>query len=115
MKNTILALLVTLLLVALINLVANLGLIGATGSPDDSYEYKVLNSQQMDSVGFLAVAEEEGIDVSEEGEINFPKEMVDRIAKVNMLPRTIQEVEKDGDWTFVAVTGDDHYVFRRAK
>ncbi|MEX2579478.1 MAG: hypothetical protein WD342_10515 [Verrucomicrobiales bacterium] len=115
MKNTILALLVTLLLVALINLVANLGLIGATGPADDSYEYKVLNSQQMDSVGFVAVAEEEGIEVSEEGEINFPKEMVDKIAKVNMLPRTIQEVEKDGDWTFVSVTGDDHYIFRRAK
>lgn len=118
MKNTVIALLVLILLVAIVNLVASLGLIGGAGGAEasgDSYEYKVLNAQQMDSIGFKAVAAEEGIEVSEEGEINFPKEMVDKIAKVNMLPRTIQEVEKDGGWTFISVTADNHYVFRKAK
>ncbi|NLT71227.1 MAG: hypothetical protein GXX91_11110 [Verrucomicrobiaceae bacterium] len=116
MKNTIIALLTTILLVALANLFVGLGIFNsATPGTADAvvYEYQVLNAQQMDNIGFRAVAAEEGIEVSEEGEINFPKEMVDKIAKVAMLPRTIIEVEKDGDWTFVAVTGDNHYVFRR--
>lgn len=118
MKNTIIALLTTILLVVLANLLVGLGVF-QTAAPDTAdavvYEYQVLNAQQMDNIGFRAVAEEEGIEVSEEGEINFPKEMVDKIAKIAMLPRTIIEMEKDGGWTFVAVTGDNHYVFRRAK
>lgn len=118
MKNTVIALLVLILLIAIVNLVASFGLIGSStpaASDGEAYEYKVMNAQQMDSIGFKAVAAEEGIEVSEEGEINFPKEKVDKIAKVNMLPRTIQEVEKDGNWTFVSVTGDNHYIFRKAK
>ncbi len=119
MKNTIIALLSTILLVAIANLLVGLGVIGVIGattfSSGAAYEYQVLNAQQMDSIGFRAVAAEEGIAVTEEGEINFPKEMVDKIAKVAMLPRTIIEVEKDGGWEFVAATGDDHYVFRRGK
>lgn len=118
MKNTVIALLVLILLIAIVNLVATFGVFdggGNAAADGEAYEYKVMNAQQMDSIGFKAVAEEEGIEVSEEGEINFPKEMVDKIAKVNMLPRTIQEVEKDGGWTFVSVTNDNHYVFRKAK
>lgn len=117
MKNTVIALLVAILVVVVVNLLASLGIIGGGGAAASggSFEYQALNAQQMDAMGFRAVAEEEGIDVSEEGEINFPKEMVDKIAKVNMLPRTILEVEKDGGWSFVAVTGDNHYLFRRAK
>lgn len=118
MKNTIIALLTTILLITIANLLVGLGVFNtATSSTADDvvYEYQVLNAQQMDNVGFRAVAAEEGIEVTEEGEINFPKEMVDRIAKVAMLPRTIIEVEKDGGWEFVSVTGDDHYVFRRGK
>ena len=118
MKNTIVALLVTILLVVLANLFVGLGVFaspGKVGSDAAEYEYKALNAEQMDSIGFRAVAAEEGIEVTEEGEINFPKEMVDKIAKVAMLPRTIIEVEKDGGWEFVTVTGDNHYVFRRTK
>lgn len=118
MKNTIIALLTVILLVVIANLLVGLGVF-RTATPsavaDVVFEYQVLNAQQMDNIGFRAVAAEEGIDVSEEGEINFPKEMVDKIAKVAMLPRTITEVEKDGGWEFVSVTGDDHYVFRRSK
>lgn len=118
MKNTIIALLVTILLVVLANLFVGLGVFKIApsgGAGGASHEYQVLNAQQMDAIGFRAVAAEEGIEVSEEGEINFPKEMVDKIAKVAMLPRTILEVEKDGGWEFVSVTGDNHYIFRRAK
>ncbi|MCG8601057.1 MAG: hypothetical protein MI807_13020 [Verrucomicrobiales bacterium] len=116
MKNTVIALLVTILLVAVVNLLASLGLLGVAGNTGSgSFEYKVLNAQQMDTIGFRAIAEEEGIEVSEEGEINFPKEMVDKIAKINMLPRTIQEVEKDGGWNLSGITADNHYIFRRAK
>ncbi len=117
MKNTVIALLIAILVVAVVNLLSSLGLVGGGGAAASgaNYEYKALNAQQMDALGFRAVAKEEGIDVSEEGEINFPKEMVDKIAKVNMLPRTILEVEKDGGWSFVAVTGDNFYLFRRAK
>ena len=119
MKNTIVALCSAILLVVIANLLVGLGVFNLTAteetSPSAGYEYKVLNGQQMDAIGFRAVAAEEGIEVSEEGEINFPKEMVDKIAKFSILPRTITEVEKDGGWVFVAVTGDDHYVFRRDK
>lgn len=117
MKNAIIALLVTTLLVSLVNLLASLGLLGgvAGGGAGGSYEYKALNAQQMDAIGFRAVAEEEGLEISDEGEINFPQEMVDKIAKINMLPKTIHEVEKDGGWTLVGITSDNHYLFRREK
>jgi len=80
------------------------------GNPNPRRVYKALSAQQMDDVGFRAIAEEEGIEVSEDGEIDFPQEMADKIAKSNMLPRTISEVERDG-WSFVAVTADNHYLF----
>ena len=119
MKNTIVALCSTILLVVIANLLVGLGVFNRNAtdeiSPSSEYEYKVLNGQQMDAIGFRAVAAEEGVAVTEEGEINFPKEMVDKIAKFSILARTITEVEKDGGWVFVAVTGDDHYVFRRGK
>jgi hypothetical protein len=116
MKNTILALLVSIFLVVLVNLLVGLGVIGKIGGGSGSeHEYQVLSAQQMDNIGFRSVAAEEGIEVTESGEINFPKEMVDKISKVNLLPRTILEVEKEGDWKFVASTSDDHYIFRRAK
>ena len=57
----------------------------------------------------------EGIAIGEDGKITFPKDKVEKIANVNLLPRTIGEIEKDGGWEFVTVTADDHYLFRRAK
>lgn len=115
MKNTVIALLVAIFLVSLANLLAALGFIGGGGSGSSGHEYRVLNPTQMDDIGFRAVAKEEGLDVAESGEIKFPKEIVEKIAKVNLLPRTILEVEKDGGWEFISATSDDHYVFRRAK
>jgi len=122
MKNTVLALLTVIILIGLLNLLSGFGLLGSGGGSiggrsgqATKYEYQALSPQQMDSLGFRAIAEEEGLEISEEGEINFPKEIVDKIAKSNMLPRTITEVEEDGGWEFVAVTADNFYIFRRAK
>lgn len=113
MKNPIIALLVTTLLVVLVNLLATLGFLGGAGG--GGYEYKVLSAPQMDAIGFRSLAAEEGLEISEEGEINFPQEMADKLMKVNLLPRELVEVEKDGGWEFVAVTADNHYIFRRGK
>lgn len=114
MKNTIITLLLLILIVGIVNLLVGFGAFGGSGGGGGGgHEYKALNALQMDNIGFVAIAEEEGIEVAEDGKINFPKEMVDKIAKVNLLPRTILEVEKDGGWEFVGVTGDNHYLFRR--
>ncbi len=102
--------LAAILLVVILNLVSSLGVFSGSG-----YEYKSLDSQQMDSLGFRAIAEEEGIPMSEDGEITFPKELVNKISKTNLLPRTIQEVEKDGGWEFVGVTSDSYFLFRKRR
>ncbi|HQZ27434.1 MAG: hypothetical protein KBF76_17160 [Verrucomicrobiales bacterium] len=117
MKNTIIPLLAIILIVTIVGLLASLGVIssGSSANAKTPYEYKALNAQQMDAIGFRSIAAEEGIPVTEEGEINFPKEMAEKLSKVNVLPRTIVEVEKDGGWELVAVTEDNHYLFRRRK
>ncbi len=119
MRNTILGLLVTILVLTVVNLLNSFDVIGGGSSQSSAsgggYEYKVLNGPMMDKIGYLAVAADEGIEVPEDGKITFPKEISEKIYKVNLLPRTILEVEKDGGWSFVSVTGDHHYIFRRAK
>ena len=115
MKNTVLALLSVIVLLGILNLLSNFGIFGSSVGGAENYDYQTLSSQQMDSLGFRAIAEEEGLEIADDGEINFPKEMVNKIAKFNMLSRTIMEVEKDGGWEFVAVTADNYYIFRRAK
>ncbi len=116
MKTTLLTLLTAILFVAIANLLVSIGLFDG-GGPETAagHEYKVLGPEQMDDIGFRSVATEEGIAIGEDGKITFPKDKVEKIAKVNLLPRTILEVEKDGGWEFVAVTADNHYLFRRAK
>ena len=120
MKNTILTLLGLTLIVSFVSLLSSLGLLGGAGASGGGaaggdYEYKALSAQQMDVIGFRAVAEENGIPISEEGEISFPQEMADKLIKTNLLPREISEVEKDGGWEFVSVTADNVYIFRRSK
>ena len=87
MKNAIFILLITNLLVAIATFLAATGLFGGSGSSHSAtvYDYKALNAEQMDNVGFRAVAAEEGIEVSESGEINFPQEMVEKIAVNNKI------------------------------
>ncbi len=78
-------------------------------------EWKVIAAREMDNIGFRAVADEHKIPISRDGEINFPKDMVDKLIKPNLLPRSLLEVEKDGDWEFVSLTKDDLYVFKRSR
>lgn len=114
MKNTILALLVAILVVAVVNLLIGLGIFGGSSSSGGGdYEYQMFSPVQMDNIGFTSVAKEEGIEIKEGGEINFPREMADKIMKQNLVPRTIKEIENDGGWQFIAVTKDDFYLFRR--
>lgn len=116
MKTTLLALLTAILFVSLANLLVSLGLFDGKGATAAAgHEYKALSPEQMDDLGFRSVATEEGIAIGEDGKITFPKDKVEKIAKVNLLPRTIVEIEKDGGWEFVTVTADNHYLFRRAK
>jgi hypothetical protein len=116
MKTTLLTLLTAILFVSIANLLVSAGLFDRGGGEKIAdHDYKLLGPAQMDDIGFRSVATEEGIAIGEDGKITFPKEKVDKIAKVNLLPRTILEVEKDGGWEFVAVTADNHYLFRRAK
>lgn len=79
------------------------------------FEYKAMNSAQMDLLGFTSVAKEEGIEPNDKGEYSFPKEVVSKIAKEAMIGRTIQAVEADGGWSFVSVTADNYFIFRRSK
>lgn len=116
MKTTLLTLLTAILLVSIADLLVSIGLFDGRGPEKAAgHEYKVLGPEQMDDIGFRSVATEEGIAIGEDGKITFPKDKVEKIAKVNLLPRTILEIEKDGGWEFVAVTADNHYLFRRAK
>ncbi len=116
MKTTFLTLLTAVLLVSLANLLVSLGLFGGIAEKTEAgHEYKVLSPEEMDDIGFRDVATEEGIPIGEDGKIIFPKDKVEKIAKVNLLPRTILAVEKDGGWKFVAVTSDNHYLFQREK
>jgi len=120
MRNTILALLVAILVLSVINLLQAFGVVGGSSrssghATSATYEYKALSAAMMDNIGFRAVAKEEGIEVGKDGKITFPKEKAQKIVKVNLLPKTIMEVEKDGGWKFFAVTNDNHYIFRRAK
>ena len=128
MKFANLALLLVVLLATVANLLLSLGFIN---SPS---EYRAIGSTQMDKFGFKKLAENNGIVIHNDGEqpatvpddgirvsftdenqkvvIDYPKEMANDLAKTNMLPFTINMLEKEG-WSFVSVTSDDHYIFRK--
>ena len=109
MKTTLLTLVTVTLVLTLINLLANFGLIGGSSAKGGDYEYLVMNATGMDSVGFTAVAKEEGIEPGEDGQMSLPGE---KLIKQNLLAKTLEEVEKEG-WEFVSVTSDNYYVFRK--
>ncbi len=109
MKATLLALLVSTLIIGLANLAVSLGLISPGGGAN---KYRAVPAREMDEIGFQKLAAENGIEVSEDGTITFPKEMRDQLAKFRMLPYTIAEIEKEG-WDFVSVTSDNYYLFRK--
>ncbi|MEM7698188.1 MAG: hypothetical protein AAF236_07275 [Verrucomicrobiota bacterium] len=118
MKNTILGLLVAILVVAIVNTLVGLDLINVGGGGSgEEYEYLVLNAPQMDQVGFASIAREDGMEPDENGQVRLKAEDLaedPRAFRVNLLPRTIAEVENEG-WTFVGTASNDHYIFRKEK
>ncbi len=108
MKNLTIILLALLVVISLANLLSSFGILGGGGS-----EYKVVTGEEMDRIGFRSVATEEGIPITEEGEITFPQEMSEKLTKAAMLPRSLKEIAQDGGWQLRGVTADNHYIFSR--
>lgn len=108
-------LLAAVLVVAVLNLLASLGVLGGGGSSSDSsasWDYKVMSAQEMDEVGYKAVAADEGIEPDEEGKMTLPRE---KVVIQAIMPRTLEEVQKDG-WELLTVEGTqggNFFIFRR--
>lgn len=111
MKALPLSLLLVLIVLAVANLLAGLGVIGGGGSSPSggSWDYRVITPQEMDSIGFKAVAAELGIKEDAEGKMQLPGA---RVVKNALLQTTIGELKKEG-WQLVAITPDSLYVFRK--
>lgn len=119
MKPIHLAILAAILVLGIVNVLSSFGVIGGGGSKaSGTWEYLVLDPASMDNVGFGSIAKEDGKQADPEGKITLKGEDLakdPRAYKVNLLPRTLAEVQKEGGWELVGVTGDDHYIFRRPK
>lgn len=111
MKPAPLALLVVILILGIVNLLASFGVIGGGGSGGSGgdYEYRVITPQEMDSIGFRAVAEEEGIEPNEENQMQLPGEKARPDA---LLQRTLGTLAEEG-WEPVSVSLNGLYIFRR--
>ncbi|MGY8640915.1 MAG: hypothetical protein ACKVJU_07470 [Verrucomicrobiales bacterium] len=115
MKSTVISLLIVAVFVGIINLLATLGVIGGGGGANAGGDYLVLSPQKMDELGFASIAEEDGMKPDENGAVTLKREDIakdPRAYRPNMVPRSIEEVEKQG-YTFIAVTSDNHYIFRK--
>ncbi|MFK5924017.1 MAG: hypothetical protein QM496_17715 [Verrucomicrobiota bacterium] len=116
MKSGPMLLLAAVLVVAVLNLLASLGVLGGGGSSSAassaSWDYKVMSAQEMDEIGYKAVAADEGIEPDEEGKMTLPRE---KVVIQAIMPRTLEEVQKDG-WKLLAVEGTqggNFFIFRR--
>ncbi|NOX98773.1 MAG: hypothetical protein GXP30_03420 [Verrucomicrobia bacterium] len=126
MKSGPLLLLGAVLLVAVLNLLVSLGVMGpgASTSVEDeaqvsspnsaNWEYKVMNTKEMDEIGFRAVGKDEGIEPDEEGKMKLPQK---KLLIQSLMPRTLEEIQKDG-WELLTTEltqGGNFFIFRRAK
>ena len=110
MKPAPLALLVIILILGVVNLLASFGVIGGGGGGGGgSYEYRVVTPQEMDSLGFKAIAEEEGIEPDEENKMQLPG---DKARSDALLQKSLTILAKDG-WEPVSVSLNGLYIFRR--
>ena len=115
MKSTVISLLIVAVLVGIVNLLATLGVIGGGGGASAGGDYIVLSPAKMDELGFASIAKEDGLKGDENGAVTLKREDIikdPRAYRPNMVPRSIEEVEKQG-YTFIAVTSDNHYIFRK--
>lgn len=113
MKPLPIILLVLVLVVGIVNLLSGFGILGggssqaaASGAP---WEYRVITPQEMDTIGFKAVAAELGIKEDEEGKMQLPQA---RVVKNALLQTTITELAKEG-WEMISITPDSLYIFRK--
>jgi len=117
MKSGPLLLLAAVLIVTVINLLVSLGVFGPGGSSGEAsilWEYRVVNVQEMDAIGYKAVAADVGVEPNEEGKMDLPKE---KLLTQNLIPRTLEEIQKDG-WQLLTIEltqGGNLFVFRRPK
>jgi len=118
MKSGPLLLLAAVLVVAVLNLLASLGVVGAGSSTGEtasgSWDYKVMSALEMDQIGYKAVADDEGIEPDEEGKMNLPRE---KVVIQAIMPRTLEEIQKDG-WELLTIEGTqggNFFIFRRPK
>lgn len=110
MKPAHLAILVIILVLGLVNLLASLGVIGGGDSDHSgSWEYRVVSPQEMDSIGFRAIAEEEGIEPDEENKMQLPGE---KARSDILLQKTLSKLAAEG-WEPVSVSLNNFYIFRR--
>lgn len=112
MKPAHLAILIVILVLGIANLLAGLGVIGGSPTPETTevtFSYRVITPVEMDSIGFKAVAEQEGVEPDEEGKMNLPGP---KVVKNALLQTTLDELKKEG-WQLTGVTPDSLYVFRK--
>ena len=109
MKPAPLALLVIILILGIVNLLASFGVIGGGGGGSGSYEYRVVTPQEMDSLGFKAIAEEEGIEPDGENKMQLPG---DKARSDALLQKSLTILANDG-WEPVSVSLNGLYIFRR--
>ena len=116
MKPAQLVLLLVILVLGIVNLLASFGVIGGSSAPKASaaaaggnFEYRVVTPQEMDTIGFKAVATELGIKEDEEGKMQLPGA---RVVKNALLQTTFNELKKER-WELVSITADSLYVFRK--
>ncbi len=113
MKPAHLAILLAVLVLGIANLLAALGVIGGGGSDSSGggdWEYRIVTPQEMDSVGFKAVAAEVGVEPDEEGKMKLPPE---KLQKDVLLKTTLAELAKE-NWELSSVSLNGLYIFRRA-
>lgn len=113
MKPAHLAILIVILVLGVANLLVGLGVIGGNTSSGATaggdYTYRVITPVEMDSIGFKAVAEQEGVKPDEEGKMNLPGA---KVVKNALLQTTLDELKKEG-WQLTGVTPDSIYVFHK--
>jgi hypothetical protein len=113
MKPIHLVILLVILVLGIANLLAGLGVIGGGASKaapaGGKWEYRVVTPQEMDAIGFKAVATELNIKEDEEGKMQLPGA---RVVKNALLQTTLDELKKEG-WDAVSITPDSLYIFRK--
>ncbi len=111
-RFSILVTMVAVNLVLLITLVALQFLPSSSGAASADWEYRLMTPAQMDKIGIEVVAAEEGIAKGEDGNYQFPSDVVkEKLNKPNVLGIALSELKEDG-FELISVTSDHVYIFK---